>query len=354
MKTFTLRGRRFAPAVYLLSGAAFLACGTPAEEITAATQAAPDAAHVTAPQTVHSFDASAGELPEGIASDPRGDLYVGMSGRGEIWKLSPTGEVLGVLASFPLVSGDFGVLGVTVTPGGLVYAAVNSAEPATHGVWEVDRTGSTTRVPGSESVALPNATAVDADGTIYITDSAAGAVWRVAPGGTAAVWVQDALLAGTGAFGLPAPIGANGIALEDGRSGVFGDRLPRGARGAVLTSNSEKGLLVQIPILADGTAGEPVAVVDAPAALFGLDGIRIDPAGVVYGALNAQNAIVRIDGSGIEAVAAGPPFDFPADLTFGRGRDSHALFVTSFSLSHFLSDPPTPEQASPAILRVPL
>jgi hypothetical protein len=41
--------------------------------------------------TVASFDAFSGEFPESIAVDRFGNIYVSMSGLGEIWQLDPSG-----------------------------------------------------------------------------------------------------------------------------------------------------------------------------------------------------------------------------------------------------------------------
>ena len=59
------------------------------------------------------------------------------------------------------------------------------------------------------------------DGTMNVTDSIAGAVWRVPPDGTAAPWVQHALLEGDKHIGYPFPVGANGIALDEASGTVY-------------------------------------------------------------------------------------------------------------------------------------
>lgn len=94
-----------------------------------------------------------------------------------------------------------------------------------------------------------------------------------------------------------------------------------------------------------------IAIAD-PTALFGLDGITIDARGTIYGAANFGNSIVRIssDGRELSEIASGAPLDFPTSLAFGTGSERHTLFITNFSAVHFLSDPPVPANASPAVI----
>ena len=140
------------------------------------------AAH--AETTVHvlvSFDESAGQNTEGMAIDRTGAIYVSVSPLGDLWKIppgstqpQPFGHVDGILP------GDFGMLGLAVDVFGNVYAAVQSANPDAAGVWRFDRgTGDATRLPGTESIAIPNGLAFDKQKNLYVTDSFTGAIWRI-------------------------------------------------------------------------------------------------------------------------------------------------------------------------------
>lgn len=302
---------------------------------------------------VASFDPFAGELPEGIAVDRRGNIYVSMSGRGEIWKLSPDGVFLNTVASFALNPGDPGVLGLEFDPQGSLYAAVSSSNPSANGVWKISSSDAKERLAGTSSIDLTNDVATSPDGTIYITDSVAGAVWRYVQGGSAEIWIQDETLEGTGAAGIGVPVGANGITVTN-RVIPFARRANSPSVGTVLVANIEKGQVVSVPILPDGSAGEAVVVIADPVTLFGLDGITVDARGTVYGVVFFTNTLIRVrrDGSGFDAIASGTAFDFPASLTFGTGRDRHTLFITNFAFGHFLSDPPMPGNARPGVVSV--
>lgn len=303
--------------------------------------------------TLTSFDAFAGQLPESIAVDRFGNLYVSMSPLGEIWKLDPSGSFQEVVATFP-VEGFFGVSGLRFDARDVLYATNGSANADVHGVWRIGSGGVKERIAGTGGIPIPNDVAISPDGILYITDSA-GAVWRVLPGGAAELWVEDQTLEGTGAFGLGFGIGANGIEIVPGTKMPFARGSDQESAGGLVVANTEKGQVVYVPILPDGSAGQPTVVIADPS-LFGLDGITTDARGAIYGAVNAGNKLVRIsrDGTEISEIVSGASLDFPAGLTFGAGRDRHTLFVVNFAIIHFLHDPPTLDDANPAVIAVPV
>ncbi len=286
-------------------------------------------------ELVVAFDPAAGELPEGIAARTGGGIYVGMTGLGEIRRVADgTSEVV---ATIPLEEGDIGVLGLTFREDGTLYAAVVSSSDAIRGVWRIGRDGEAAHVAGTHVMAFPNDLAFDRRGNLYVTDSAAGSVWRISRDGSVDLWVQDDLLTGTGDFGLGIPIGANGIVFVPGRSGGGA----AGQAGQVFVANTERGQLIRVPLMADGGAGQPVLVL-AGEELVGLDGIVADEHGRIFGAVNVQDKVVVIapDGSSVETVAA-EGLDFPAGVVFGTtGADRHALFVTNFALANEVDPAP--------------
>lgn len=287
-------------------------------------------------QTFVDFDASAGEFPEGVAVGKTGGLYVSFLLLDEIRRIEPDGTET-VLAVFDAGTGPGGL---AVNASGAVYtaaAALNletgQTDPALRGVHRVARDGTTTRLPGTEAMTFPNDVTLAPGGTVYATDTVDGAVWHVPRGGSAELWAQHPLLEGTRAMGFPFPIGANGIAFRHNR---------------VVVANTEQGLLVEIPVRPDGSAGEPTVIAESPA-LFGADGIAFDAHGSVYVASAVQNTVVRVlaDGS-IETLAtADDGLNQPSTVAFGAGRlDNQTLFVANFSL--FSSDP------TPGVLTLPV
>lgn len=275
-------------------------------------------------ETVVTFDLAAGELPEGGAVDGHDNVYVSLIAPvSEIRKITPSGDQ-STFASFDV--GGFGPLGLAVDAGGHVYVAVASFDPATQGVYRVRANGTATRLPGTGAISFPNDLVFDRLGNLFVTDTAGGAVWRIAPGGSAERWIQDPLLQGTGELGAAVPLGANGIALTLHQH-------------AVIVSNTELGTLVRIRIRGDGTAGRIRVAVEDPA-LFGIDGIAAARSGAIFAAVNAQSTIVRVGENGITTIAdAEDGINGPSAVAFGTRSDRRNLFVVNFGV---FSPVPTP------------
>jgi sugar lactone lactonase YvrE len=271
---------------------------------------------------IATFDESAGQNPEGIALDRTGDVFVSVSPLGDLWKIpagSTTPEPFGHLDG--IVPGrDFGLLGLAVDVFGNVYGAAQSADPAVDGVWRFDRaTGDATRLPGTNAIAIPNGLAFDTHGNLFVTDSAAGAIWRIPRGGSASVWLQDPALSGDGSLGLGVPLGANGIAIRNGLLTVTNTE-----RHTILAIGGSKTIRVVTTL-----AGNP-------------DGVAMDVFGNAYVAINLENEIDRVSpGGSVDEVASGDPLDFPSSVAFGTARGFRGtLFGVNFSLSEQFGLPP--------------
>jgi hypothetical protein len=273
---------------------------------------------------VASFDPAAGEFPEGIAVDPQGMPYVSLAPLGEIRRLGADG-VWSTVHRFPPGTSGFGVLGLAADRNGAVFAAVPSTDPAVHGVWELPVRGPARRLPGSERIVFPNGIALDSHGTLYVTDSVLGAVWRIPPDGPAALWLQDETIAGTGALNSllgespPTPLGANGIAYRHGR---------------LLVANTDRKQVVEIPVALDGGAGAPIVVHRFEGPLDFLDGIAVDIVGNAY-LVVAGTQLVRLDHRTGEATVVAGAEDglrVPTSLAFGtRATAKRTLYLTNFS-----------------------
>jgi hypothetical protein len=220
-------------------------------------------------ETLVTFNLGAGELPEGVAVDKRGNIFVSLTAPvSEIRKVAPSGEQTTLV---DLGLGGFGPLGLAVDARGNVYAAAASFDPATQGVYMIAPDGTATRLPGTGAIAFPNGLAFDQRGNLYVSDST-GAVWRSPRGGTAEVWSDDPLLVGDGSAGAGVPVGANGITYRTNE---------------IVVGNTDLGTLVSIPILPSGTAGEATVIAEDPA-IFGIDGLTVDVHGTFYDFVIAQ------------------------------------------------------------------
>jgi sugar lactone lactonase YvrE len=285
------------------------------------------------------------DTPSGVAVDKPGNVYVsvrepapgpGLLGRSVIYKYTRDGT-----PSFFANMGDRAVVyGLFAVPNGDLYVAM--ATGPERGVFRLDRQGNAELLPGSEQIVFANGLAFDDRGNLYVTESFSGApgnfgqggVWRIPPRGEAEPWVRDALLTGVGLLGNP-PVGANGIAYY---------------HGDLYVTNTDKGLVVRIPVAGDGSAG-PVELWKRlddvrESRLFGSklpimpDGLALDVHGNLYMTVLSRNAIVRLmaDDRVQETVAVfdsqgqapSAPFDTPASLAFGTGAgEQQNLFVTN-------------------------
>ncbi|MBI4325336.1 MAG: SMP-30/gluconolactonase/LRE family protein [Chloroflexi bacterium] len=302
------------------------------------------------------FDRAQGEVPEGVAVDKTGNVYVAIGGpggprRGEIWKFTPAGEK-SVLIDF----GAPGVSGWAVDAAGNVYVA--RAVAPNNGVFRVDRTGQAVRLPGTEQMIFPNALAFDSQGNLFVTESFSfdppltpypgtngiapafgrGGLWRIPPQGNAQLWLRDDLLSGTGILAglLQFPAGANGI-------GCY--------QGALYVANTERGLILRIPVLPNGSPGTIQTVAQVPDAdptlsMFGPpvpDGLALDIEGNIYVPVINRHAVIQIsaDGTAWKTLATvADRLDAPASLAFGTTLGERTrLFVTSMSMVPGLAGP---------------
>ena len=197
----------------------------------------------------------------------------------------------------------------------------------------MSREGAIERFAGTEAMVFPNSLAFDKRGNLYVTDSATGTIWRITRGGVAAPWLQHVHLEGLGLVEGYPPIGANGIVYW---------------KGVLYVANTEKGLILRIPIGVDGSPGEPEILVEGES-MIGPDGLALDVFGNIYVPMVFQNKLLRIDpadSSLTELATVDDGLDEPASLTFSTQKgDRQTVFVTNFSV---MQD----GGAGPALLRV--
>jgi len=326
-------------AIVISLSAAMYACGGPpaAQAPSATSTGAAGSKEPAATTLLAAFDPAAGELPEGLAT--RNDAaFVGFAPLGEIARVDlRTGEHARFAKLPKPVPGKGFMTGLAFGSDGALYAALVSFDPSVQpGIYRVPAAGGQAalfaKAPG---MLFPNGLLFDAKGALFVTDSAAGAVYRVSPSGDAVVWASSPLLAGDakdcGGSGNPFPIGANGIAARD---------------GAFYVTNTDKGLVVRVASAPDGSARSPEVVAGPDcAALAGADGLVVDGAGDLVVAVNRQNKLVRLASGGrMDVLGRNGALDFPASLT----RDARGVWVTSFALANASSGKP----AHPALLRM--
>lgn len=105
-------------------------------------------------------------------------------------------------------------------------------------------------------------------------------------------------------------------------------------------ANLEPGLVLRIPILERGKAGDPEIIVERH---YGIDGIAVDLYGRIYAALGIQSRVIQIDpadGAVTELATRSDGLDILASLAFGTREDERdSLFITNYAVSRFGSCP---------------
>jgi sugar lactone lactonase YvrE len=331
------QNRSFDLSAVLATGALLLtsACAPKHNAMPAPGDAADaDAAHARdaetqAPQAelVAKLDVTRGELPEGMAV-LAGVPYLGLAPTSQILRVnleSGAAEPFGTLPAPVPNKGFMTGLAFSARDQGAVYAALASfTSEVQPGVYRVPASGgAATLFAKHADMAFPNGIASDESGSLYVTDSARGSVFRVSARGDEVLeWTHHALLAGdldhacAKAAGKSAgfAIGANGI-VQLG--------------GAFYVTNSDHGTVVKVALKADGSAATPELFAGPDCDLLGgADGITTDGK-VLIVADNYQNKLVRVDAQGRASVLyAGAPLDFPASPEV----DGDTLYVTNFAL----------------------
>jgi sugar lactone lactonase YvrE len=276
--------------------------------------------------------------PEGIAADPRGNIYAAsfaFEAIANICVVDRDGELADVI---PVPAGPARVaslLGELFVPSrGLYVLDFANGAPGNGRLLLVDPGSHAVRVVASGFQA-PNGLAQDRHRNLYVSDSFQGAIYKVAPDGTSSVWKQDVRL--TPQPGNGPPFGANGVAFDRNQHFLY-------------VATTEDAKIYRIPILDDGSAGDLQLFASGDAidasqgtteALHGADGIMFDVRGNLYVAANSAQhpapglpgelqvlspegrLIARYDGVGQNDL------DFPASLVF-HGR---AIYITNLSLT---------------------
>jgi len=260
------------------------------------------------------FDGSANEYPEGIAVDRQGNVYLSMVFAGKIKKVTPAG-VASDYAQIP----DNWLLGMTFDHRGNLMVLGSS------GVWKVTPAGVATLFASLPDHYFINDLAADNHGNLYITDSFRYAIWKVDAQATVTLWCQDPLLQGAVST-FPNTLGPNGIRFTNDMKTL----------NVAITS---AGTLLAIDVKRDGTAS-PARVIVTDPSLVGADGIEIDDRGNTYVAVNIQDRICRISREGrLSTVIEGDILATPTALVFGRGRDSHNLYISNNGNVFFSGEP---------------
>jgi sugar lactone lactonase YvrE len=268
--------------------------------------------------------------PEGIAASPNGLLYTsGLTGN--VCVITLSGEVTRVI---PVAPGHL-LLGDLFVAGQGLYVADGGNFGGNGRLLRVDpRTGAVTEL--ATGFLAPNAITQDHRGTLYVSDSFAGAVYTVSPdGGGKTLWKADPLLVPGG----NPPFGANGVAFDRTQSYLY-------------VANTSTDRILRIAVNKDGSAGAVSIFADGatlgPDALNGADGIQFDVKGNLYVCANQANEIQVLSPSGALVARYGKnagddPLDFPASPVFHE----RGVYIANLAFT-------TPGRGKVSVLGVPI
>ena len=269
-------------------------------------------------------------FPESIAIDEEGNTYVSMFASGEIRKITADGtqSMLAVLGSGPTTPFPGRRLtGLAVDARGNIYAALNDVA-GTRGIWQISRRGEAALVTALPLAGLLNGLAFDARDNLYVSDSLAGKIYRVARDGSVTDWSADPLLKGlnpTSCGSFPSAGGANGVSFDK--------------HGDMFVVNTTIGAVVRIPVAKNGSAEVANYFAGPTCDLWGADGTAFDKKDNLYVAVNIQRKIVRIDPNGNLDTLATAPADTlygPAAIAFGTRKGTRKqIFIANFAIPPF-------------------
>lgn len=260
-------------------------------------------------------------LPEGIAVDPRGNVYASSlnfgaaSGPANICVLDRSGNIVDVISVAPVPGGVARLLGMLFVPSeGLYVGDIGGGR-----VLRIDvRTHAATKI--ADGFGAPNAFERDHRGNLWVSDSFSGTISKITPDGTKTVFSYPAELAPR-AGEIP-QFGANGVAFDRNERFLY---VAVTSRDEIYRIAYANGALGAITRFARGTAG---------GALDGADGIAFDVRGNLYVCSNQSDEIAVLSPGGnviAEIRSAGAnAFNSPASLVF-KGR---TVYVTNLALFH--------------------
>lgn len=280
------------------------------------------------------------DTPEGIGVDTQGNLYASLFHTGQIVQLDEEGGYAHI-AWVPSIdqSGKGHVLGLASDTEDNLYVAYKArskydrigdprhpacrdATDVTSGLYRIDaetREVSPVATRGDGwPFCFPDDVAVDDAGNVYLSDLTYAGIWKIAPDGTVTLWSEHPLLHWSTEPYSGFPLGVNVIALDADQRNLY-------------AATSGDPLILRIPILPNGTAGEP-AVISRGHSL--LDGIALDEAGNIYVSEIYRNEIIGVSPDGTRRVIVADkrlaPLDGNASLVMRDG----VLYVANLGFAH--------------------
>jgi sugar lactone lactonase YvrE len=244
---------------------------------------------------VAKFASTGNEYPESITRDVQGNLYLPLVFDQTLKKVSPNGRS----TDFATIPDDF-LLGTTMSPDGQSILVVGAT-----GIWRVNRSSAAvTKFSDVSGQGTLNDLVYDAAGNLFVSDDTLNRIWKIDTRGRATAWSDDALFQVPNPDNYPFEVGCNGLAFSPNYKTLY-------------VTNTSEGIIIQIPILANGRAGKGKVLVRSTD-LIGIDGLKVAANGDLYVAQNITPRILRVTPQGeVCTVVAGGALAFPTALVAG-------------------------------------
>jgi putative intracellular protease/amidase len=248
---------------------------------------------------------------ENLAIDPNGTIFITSYESGRVYRLSPNGEPI----EFARVNGN--VAGIAIDrDGNLLVAATIDRTPTMIRINSAGRIETLVVLP--EAIFLNGMTHLMGDSLrdgkaerYLVADSYKGVIWEIdAIAKSARIWLQAPLLSRSD-INNPFPA-VNGLKIY---------------QNAVFASNTQRQLLIRIPLIDGGAPGEPEVFLSN----VNLDDFAFDAEGNLYGTTHVYNSVIRISpAKQITTIAtAAQGVAGSTALAFGQSDNRTSIYVTT-------------------------
>lgn len=296
------------------------------------------------------------DTPEGLAVDAEGNIYTALMHTGKIMKVTPAGKQE-LVAIVPSVqdAGKGDAIGIDLDKDRNIYvaykqnslryeetnlrdpfhAACRDATVTLSGVYKIDaETKQVTPLAirgDGWAFCYPDDVEIDSRGNVYLTDLSYAGIWKISPDGKKVeMWSSHPLLNWSPTPYSGFPLGVNVLVLDKGEQNIY-------------AATDGDPMVVKIPILPDGSAGEP-EVLSRGHSPF--DGIEFDERGNIYVSEILRNElwVLSPDGSQRMLVAdkRTAPLDNNTSLIYYKGT----VCTANLGFTHF----PKVEEADKTIV----
>jgi putative intracellular protease/amidase/sugar lactone lactonase YvrE len=253
---------------------------------------------------------------ENIAIDPQGTIFITSYEEGNIYRIIPSEKP----SEFAHINGT--VAGIVIDrDGNLLIAA--TIEKKTPTIMRIEPTGLVeTLVTLPDAIFLNGMTHLK-DDRYLVADSYKGAIWEVdAIAKSAQIWLQDNLLNRSDTSN-PFPA-INGIKIYN---------------NALFASNTQRQLLIHIPLLENGMPGTPEVFLTS----INLDDFAFDTHGNLYGTTHVYNSVIQISPQKQITTIAKAEQGVAGSTALAFGRDGRLYVTTNGGMSF-----PLPSGVEPA------